>query len=87
MLAIALVALLIIGSGVVLGLCGRPKEVKKEIPVVIEQPQMIDSVAVEQNKEILNKKSKKKKSGKNSSTKQPKVYRKRSPLDEPVSFI
>ena len=85
-IVIAILALLFIGSGVTLSLCGRPRELKKEIPVVIEHPEMVDSLAMSVREETAGKKKKeRKKSGINSSvSKEKKTYRRRSPLDEPV---
>ena len=84
-LAIALLALLLIGGGVTLSLCGRQKEIEREIPVVIERPDLVDSLSLNSssNKKLSNKQKTVKKSKKqNTDTK--KTYRRRSPLDEPV---
>ena len=86
LLVIALVALLIVGSGIVLGLCGRPKERIEEIPVVVEHPEMedtanlnygIDKTSKKKNKTITREKEK-------NSKKNSKTYRRRNPLEEPV---
>ena len=79
-LVIAILALLLIGGGITLSLCGRNKDIVEEIPVVVEHPEMIDSVAVLKQKEG---KSKAKKIN-TSKIKEKKKYRRRSPLDEPV---
>lgn len=83
-LLIAFIVLLLIASGVVLSLCGRPREKVEEIPVVVEHPELIDSTAmIQKGKEKANKTSRKKTAGK-TRVKEQKVYRQRSPLDEPV---
>ena len=82
-LVIALVALLIIGSGVVLALCGRPKERVEEIPVVVEHPEFIDTVTgYNSNVKVSKKKSK---STSKKLKKDQKIYRKRNPREETVS--
>ena len=88
-LAIAILALLLIGGGVTLSLCGRPHEEVEEIPVVVEHPELVDSISIKSsasNSSQKSNKSTKSKTIKSSSkTKVKKVYRRRSPLDEPVS--
>lgn len=82
-LIIAILALLLIGSGVVLSLCGRPHQIKEEIPVIINHNELIDSAEViRRDKNRSNKKATGKKKSHN--TKEKKSYRRRSPLDEPV---
>ena len=83
-LAIALVALILIGGGVTLSLCGRKSETVREIPVVTEHPEMIDSVAIESKKENSDKKGKNARRSSKTKRKTEKTYRRRSPLDEPV---
>lgn len=83
-LVIALVALLIIGSGVVLALCGRPRERVEEIPVVVEYPEAVDSTYLKNENETKKNTKSKTKNTTSSATKTQKIYRKRSPLDEPV---
>ena len=80
---IAIITLLIIASGIVLGLCGRNKNIVEDIPVVVEHSQMVDSVknGKPDEKGIKNKKKKSTSSSKNKSKKE---YRRRSPHDEPV---
>lgn len=84
-IVIALAALLIIASGIVLGLCGRPHEKTQEIPVVVEHPEMVDSASLEQSSKTETKKKRdKSKNFGDSKKNQPKTYRRRSPLSEPV---
>lgn len=93
-LAIAILALLLIGGGVSLSLCGRNTEEVDKIPVVVEHPEMIDSIAIRENDEnATNKSSHSSKTKKSNSktkrsvskkSKEKKTYRRRSPLDEPV---
>lgn len=82
LLAVALVALIIIAAGVVLGIKNPRHEHIEEIPVVVEHPEMIDSVALKKDKETKHKK----KTG-SSSKKTPgkKSHIRRNPHDEPVS--
>lgn len=83
-LAIAIIALLLVGGGLLVTLINRNKELTREIPAVVEMSEMIDSVALKQQEEkTVKKKARSKKSGK-SNSKNKKVYRRRSPLDEPV---
>lgn len=86
LLVIALIALLIVGSGVVLGLCGRNTERVEEIPIVEEHPEMIDTTVVYSGKDKSPKS--KNKSGstdkKKNNKKDSKTYRRREPWEEPV---
>ncbi|MCH5235399.1 MAG: hypothetical protein J1E16_08880 [Muribaculaceae bacterium] len=86
LLVIALVALLIVGSGVVLALCGRPRERVEEIPVVVEHPEIVDTANLNSVKEKKSKKKRKDSSTdkKSRSKKESKSYRRRNPLEEPV---
>ena len=79
-LVIAILALLLIGGGITLSLCGRNPDTVEEIPVVVEHPEMIDSGAILKEKD-KNSKTKKINSSK---IKEKRKYRRRSPLDEPV---
>lgn len=86
-IVIAILALLFIGAGV--GFSFFHNETSPHTPEVTVIPETLDSVATEK---AINEKSKKKtkkssrsKSGKSSSKKKSqKIYRQRSPLDEPV---
>lgn len=77
-LAIALIALLIIGCGAGFSLFSGDAEDEKEIPMVTANPEMVDSVAVKTKQKKGRSKKKK------SRSKRKKEYRQRSPLDEPV---
>lgn len=84
-LAIALVALLIIGLGAGISFFNNSAEAENEPLIVKEQPQMVDSMAMKDKKQKKDSKSKSKKKSKSSpKTKTKKTYRQRSPLDEPV---
>ena len=83
-MAIAILALLLIGGGVTISLCGRQQEMSEEIPVVTEHTEMIDSAAVKTKKEAKEKKTKKTSGKSGASKKTPKTYKQRSHLDEPV---
>ena len=90
-LAIALVVLLIIATGLGISLIGNgTSEEIEAAPVVKEYPEMVDSIAVETKKEKSDKNKKGKQSNKKNKTKSAakskskKETRKRSPLDEPV---
>lgn len=86
LLVIALVALLIVGSGVVLALCGRPTEKVEEIPIVVEHPEMVDTTKIKDSFSTSSKKKKNKTiNNKKSNQKKSKTYRKRNPIEEPVS--
>lgn len=85
-LAIALVALLLIGVGAGVSMWNGSRETE-EMPAVVEHAEMIDSVAIKEEAE--NKSAGKKtetsvKKSKTGKTKTPKTYRRRNPLDEPV---
>ena len=82
-ITIAIFALLLIGGGVTLSLCGRNEVIEEQIPVVTEHPEMIDSVAFENSHSKTTKKKKASKEKKNNK-KTKENYRRRSPLDEPV---
>ena len=82
-IAIAILALLLIGGGITLSLCSRKEEGRKEIPVVVEHNELMDTVEKEQ------KPGKEKKENKKIKTTAPKskpkkIYPKRSPIDETV---
>lgn len=89
-LAIAIIALLLIGGGVLVSLIHGNKGDSSEYPIVREHPELIDSAAIrdEGTKQTggATKKSnvKKRNSETKSSKKSQKTYRRRSPLDEPV---
>lgn len=88
-LAIALISLLLIGGGIIVTLIKGDKDKDMEYPIVTQHSEVIDSVAVKNSKKDKKSKEKKENKGRksksgNKSTKQKKVYRKRSPLDEPV---
>ena len=84
-LAIATIALALIGGGAALSLCSRERAEAEELPVVIEHPELIDSLAVKEKEEKSGKKKREKATkGSKSTKKEKKVYRRRSPLDEPV---
>ena len=90
-IAIALLSLLLIGSGIWLARCERAdaavNETEVEIPIVEEHLEFIDTTSIEASKKEL-KDSKdgkgRKKSKKKSSSKPKQEPRKRSPLDETV---
>lgn len=82
-LAIAIIALFLIGFGVCFSLCGRSVEAEIEMPAVEVHHEMIDSAALLKSKEKKTSKKTKKKSS-SSKSKNSKSYRHRSPLDEPV---
>lgn len=84
-LAIAVIALLIIGFGTIFSFCNNRLEAENEELKVIEHPEMIDSIAVKHKKDnSLKTRSKKKNKAGSNKTKTKKTYRQRSPLDEPV---
>lgn len=89
-LAVAIIALLLIGGGLGVTMCESGKYETQEIPAVVEHPEMVDSVAVKEKEEKeAKKKSKKEKSasekgGSKDKSKSTKIYRRRSPRDEPV---
>lgn len=78
---VALLALSIIASGIVLSLCGRPRMEEREIPVIVEHPEMIDTVHDATGDTNITSKRSKEREKKESKKK---TYRRRSPLDEPV---
>ena len=80
-IVIALIALLIMGIGAGVTLYNKSEGANERAPKVVEYPEMIDSVAV---KEEQAQPSKTKSASKKSTSKSKKVYRRRSPLDEPV---
>ena len=82
--AIAVIALLIIGCGWGISMCSGGIGAENEIPVVMEHPDMIDSAAVKKNLEKKTKKTERKKTKSSNKSKPKKTYRQRSPLDEPV---
>lgn len=74
-----------------LALCGRPREKTEEIPVVIEQAQLIDSTGIEAKKLKGKQNARQNKGTKSNKKKGQKPFdnslkekRKRSPLDETV---
>lgn len=79
-IVIALISLLLIASGVGMGLYSMKQNEVEEIPLVEEHPEMIDTV----NRGSSDKKIKKKKKSSSSSSKEKskKEYRRRSPNDE-----
>ena len=81
-IVIAILALLLIGGGVTLSLCGRNQDIVEDIPVIVEHSEMIDTTNVVNEKKSGKKSYKQKSSTNKSKTK--KTYRQRSPLDEPV---
>ena len=85
-IVIALIALLIMGIGAGVTLYNKSEGANERAPKVVEYPEMIDSVAVKEQKAEPSKKktSKTKSVSKKSTSKSKKVYRRRSPLDEPV---
>ena len=85
-LLIAILALLLIGGGLGVSFCQRPSSKDAEYPIVVEHPEMVDSVAVKAEKETKKKNTRKGTKNKKASTtkKRPKTYPNRSPLDEPV---
>lgn len=87
-LAIAIISLLFIVAGMTLSLCGRDISKGEEGPLVVEHPEMIDSAALLQIKEKPKRNGDKSRKTTNKSpkskSKEKKIYRKRSPLDEPV---
>ena len=78
-IVIAFLTLLLIGGGVTLSLCGRNHENIEEIPVVVNQPELVDTISLKSET-----KKGKKKANKSKKNKEKKTYRRRSPLDEPV---
>ena len=84
LIVIAIIVLVLVGFGVAISILGRGHNEAREIPVVVEHPELKDSSSVKvDNGKTLSKKSKNKKTSTNKS-KSKKSYRKRSPLDEPV---
>ena len=86
---VAVIALLLIGGGITISLLGRNPVEEREIPVVVEHPEMVDSATIKAlNERISKKKGDRKNHNHEKSTKKinkaPKNFRKRSPLDEPV---
>ena len=79
-LAIGIIALIIIAAGIGYALYDSPAKEKKDVPVMIEHPEFIDSTRIEIEKQEVPKKRGKKSSKK----REKKPIRKRSPLDEPV---
>ena len=83
-LAIALVALLCIGGGVLISLSERQNRISAPQNIVEDLPELTDSLSsIEKNQNKTKKKAKTKKSN-NKKSKEKKTYRRRSPLDEPV---
>lgn len=89
-IAIAIIALLLIGGGITLSMCRRDDTTGNEIPVVKELPEYADTTLVEKNtanssgKNKANKKTDKASKNKEKKKLNKKVYRRRNPLDEPV---
>lgn len=81
-IAVALVALLILGGGIILSVTGGQTALEEES--VIEYPEMVDSVALHQANDRSSQKKSKTKSKRIKKPIEKKTYRKRSPLDEPV---
>ena len=92
-LAIAIIALLLIGAGV--GISYFKGESLQKTPTVVELPEMIDSTTNEdtqkevsisdrKNKPATNRKKKQTSTKKSAKDGAKKTYRKRSPNDEPV---
>ena len=83
-LVIAILAFVLIGAGITLSLCSRNSDIK-EIPVVIQHPELVDSTSLNtKNEKSSKRKDTKVKKTTSRKTKSKKTYRKRSPLDEPV---
>lgn len=83
MIAIAIIAMLLIGAGVIFSIQGGVERAEGA-PIVVEHPEMIDSVQLSKEKKEKGKNKKIKNSSKGTKTKEKKTYRRRSPLDEPV---
>lgn len=84
-LAIALVSLLLIGTGLGFTLCERKLKPADDYPIVTTMPEMVDSTKVIEMDQTKGKKKKGKRIDKSKPVKKtPKVFPKRSPLDEPV---
>ena len=84
-LAIALLALLLIGGGAGFSLCTRETADAEELPTVVEHTELIDTTAVNAKSDKADRRSQDKKTkSKKLKSKKEKVYRRRSPLDEPV---
>lgn len=86
MLAIALIALMIMGGGICMTLWNKSEAETEKPPVVIEYAEVIDSVSLKEKEgKVTGKTSSRTKSTtKKSKNKNKKTYRRRSPLDEPV---
>lgn len=85
-LAIALVALAIIGAGLGISFCKRSQGNTNIYPIVTEHRELVDSTTIimEKGKEKVKKPKEIKSKKNNNSNKGKKYYRRRSPLDEPV---
>lgn len=84
-IAIAIIALIFIGVGIWISIKGTREVKRMEEPVIVEMPEVIDSVNLEKKKEVKSKKkSDKAKTVGNKKKDAKKTYRRRSPLDEPV---
>ena len=85
-IAIAFLALLITALGLGLSLCGRRSQ--NQAPEVSEMTEIVDSASIINGREKNSKKAKivkgRGKSHKSKKSKNPKTYRRRSPLDEPI---
>lgn len=79
-IAIGVIALVIMAAGLILSFCRRESEQEKI--VVTEYPQFVDSVSLKNKNSVVTRS--KKKTKKERADKK-KTYRRRSPLDEPVS--
>ena len=88
-MAIAIISLLIIASGVGVSMIKNEKVEAEEIPMVVEHPELLDTTYLKkqlEESETREKKqsSKKDKASSRDKTKSKNTYRRRSPLDEPV---
>ena len=79
-LAIAIIALILVGTGWGLSFCNRSARQDQAYPILEEHSAMVDSVRIEKEK----KEKSSKKSKETSKKKTRKSFRQRSPLDEPV---
>lgn len=80
-LVLAIIALLFIGGGTAITLCGRDSANVREIPVVVEHPEYIDTTFSNTEEKAPSKK----KVRKQKAAKVKKTYRRRNPVEETVS--
>lgn len=83
-LAIALVSLLFIGVGIGVSFWGGNEDESYPEPVVVNHPEMVDTVELRNQKAKSSIKDKAKSKSSTGNKKRPKTYRRRSPHDEPV---